>query len=272
MPTQPPVLLVASDTASLNANNLELSALSQRLPARVVTSSYEPDPIHALALIDSADYVVYKDGGEPESPFFNRYRSALLAELGRRTEFSEINLPVVSPDGGRIHLFRLRANVRRLRPGLLLESGLIGATALEAAPADAQFGDVFRLAGLAFERTRNGLRVAYKWRCTRKPDRNYWCFTHVLGSDHQIVGYLDHAILASLPEIRPGDVRVEELQWKSPDKMPANFQLRLGVFDPVSGERLRIGGAPRSDTLALAVTDAGTALSATAAAAMSHHD
>ena len=62
-------LIIGTDSVRFNANNFELAVLDKKLPFRVSTTAYETELNPLLRVLDSAAYFVYKEGGEPVSPF-----------------------------------------------------------------------------------------------------------------------------------------------------------------------------------------------------------
>ena len=37
--------------------------------------------------------------------------------------------------------------------------------------------------------------VRFRWRCFRPPDRDYWCFTHLIDGNGRMVAQHDHRLL-----------------------------------------------------------------------------
>jgi 4-amino-4-deoxy-L-arabinose transferase-like glycosyltransferase len=98
-------LLLGSDRGSFNANNFELTAVAERLPFAINTVAYENDLAAVLNDVDSSPFVVYKDGGEPESPFFGRFHEQMVEHILHDARFTEIPFEGRLPDGGRVRLF-----------------------------------------------------------------------------------------------------------------------------------------------------------------------
>jgi hypothetical protein len=98
------VLLVGSDRGYFNADNFQLSVLQDRIPLEVKTTAYAGNLAELLTEARSADYFVYKEGGEPESPFFNRHTTELLTQLLTSAEWSELPFGRPLPDGGKAHI------------------------------------------------------------------------------------------------------------------------------------------------------------------------
>ncbi len=100
-------LLIASDRGMFNANNFELAAVGGRLPFDVSTLAYEKDLAAVVNAVDSASFIVYKEGGEPESPFFGRFYSDMVEHVRHDARFTEIPFGGGTlPDGGTVRIFR----------------------------------------------------------------------------------------------------------------------------------------------------------------------
>jgi 4-amino-4-deoxy-L-arabinose transferase-like glycosyltransferase len=68
-PGDRPLVLVGTDVATLNPNNVELTVAANLLPLRVETTAHEENLGTVQARIEGASFFVYKEGGQPESPF-----------------------------------------------------------------------------------------------------------------------------------------------------------------------------------------------------------
>jgi 4-amino-4-deoxy-L-arabinose transferase-like glycosyltransferase len=99
-------ILLGSDRARFNADNFQLTAAARRLPFRVETTAYAASLTEALTQAERASYFVYKEGGEAESPFFNRYFPPLLTRLRGTPEWREMRFTLRLPDGGTAHILR----------------------------------------------------------------------------------------------------------------------------------------------------------------------
>ena len=104
-------LLIGTDRALFNADNFQLSAVQDRLPLRVETTAYGERLDQLIAQAGAAEYFVYKEGGEPESPFFNRRALELRRCLQRSPEWIEIPFGRLLPDGGTAHVLRRTAAI-----------------------------------------------------------------------------------------------------------------------------------------------------------------
>jgi hypothetical protein len=106
-------------------------------------------------------------------------------------------------------------------------------------------GGILALTGFSARRTPDDVIVKCRWRCLKRPDRDYWCFTHVIDSQGRLVSQLDHRILGGLPPLQlwnAGDSGIEEIRIRLPAaSSAARLQVRVGLYDPPSGGRLRVG-------------------------------
>ena len=103
-------ILLATDRARFNADNFTLAAVARQLPLHVDTTAYSGSPDDVLRQAEHAAYVVYKQGGEPESPFFNTHSAELLSRLNDSPDWKEMPFARLTPDGGTAHI------IRHLRP------------------------------------------------------------------------------------------------------------------------------------------------------------
>jgi hypothetical protein len=101
-------ILLASDRGHFNADNFQLTATARRLPFVMETTAYVSGVEEALRQSARASYLVYKSGGEAESPFFNRHFSGLLLRVQQQPQWEEMPLLVLLPDGGIAHILRHR--------------------------------------------------------------------------------------------------------------------------------------------------------------------
>ena len=236
----PGKLLVASDTPHFNVNNFALAATERRLPLEVGTSAYEENLDLLLRQLDSADFVIYKDGGsEKGSSFLNKQGDALVRELRGNGDFIELPYRPSLPDGGVARIFRNPPPSSFLRSGASDEDGFPRLT-----DCSVSFDGQIELTGLAVQRSAGSLEVRYRWRCLRPPDREYRCFTHVVDEQDRIVGNLDHEILDGSPPMiawRKGDVAVERRRFRSAAiQQRMKCRLVVGLFHLASGARLPV--------------------------------
>jgi 4-amino-4-deoxy-L-arabinose transferase-like glycosyltransferase len=243
-----PLVMLATDTAEFNINNLELAARQYRLPLNIASSAYETDPSALLARLGSASFVVYKDGGTPEPGGFNRLQKVLLQDVETGEGFREIPFGLPLPDGGVTRIFQ---NVSP--PGLLSEWAFSRARPRSPAIENMQcdFGGQILLTGLGVEHTSSTLVLRLRWRCLKPPMRNYFAFVHILGPDQQPVGHLDHRLMDENPPAlswRPGDEALETMVASlTALQATGAYQIRVGLYYRPTGERLpvKILSSPR---------------------------
>ena len=99
-------LLLGTDRGSFNANNFELAVVRERLPLTVETTAYEKDLGTLIRSVDASAFFIYKEGGEPESTFFNQHFAEILGHVLHSGLFEEIPPSRKLPDGGTAHVFR----------------------------------------------------------------------------------------------------------------------------------------------------------------------
>jgi hypothetical protein len=242
-------VLMASDTPHFNADTLSLAAKEARLPLEFATTAYEEDQHGLPEQIAATTFFIYKEGGsERHAWVLNKLGEAAVSEMRQSGDFAEAwSLPM--PDGGVAHVFQ---NVWR-------NSFVRGSAAEELPESDATFGGLIRLSGVALRAFDGKLEVKYRWQCLRTPDREYWCFTHILDEHNRVIGFLDHPILDGNPSMQswlPGDEAIEHRRLRS-GAIQANrrYALRVGVFHKPSGESLRVTSCHR-----FAIVDDGAAI------------
>ncbi len=153
--------------------------------------------------------------------------------------------------------------------GEALELGAVAVTAparafelpVPAAADPAQFGDLAILAGYevgaAPVRPGEELSLALYWRAEGTTATGYTVFVHLVGPDGEIVAQRDQPPAAgSRPTTGwlPGEIIADDYSLTVPAGAPAGlYRLRLGIYDPATGERLPVGGTntPAGDHLFL---------------------
>jgi 4-amino-4-deoxy-L-arabinose transferase-like glycosyltransferase len=241
------LLLLGTDNVHFNADTFGLAVVEKRLPFEVRTTAYETGLSTLIPLVDSAAYFIYEEGGGLAGPFNIRAADA-VREARESGKFTELPIARKLPGGGVAHVF---ANVS---PDRLTWTGAFLAAGMDrVADCNVTFAGKLQLTGLSMQRTPEGLEVKYRWRCLKRVDRAYWCFTHIVDGKGAIAGYLDHQILHGEPptsQWREGDTAIEKLSFRFSGTQKSKFyRLRLGVFDRASGERLPITASdfPLSD-------------------------
>lgn len=99
-------ILLATDRERFNADNFQLAVMQRQLPLQVETTTYDDSADGVVRHANGAAWVVYKEGGEPESEFFNKYHSELVAWLRRSPDWQEMAFSLRTPDGGTVRIFR----------------------------------------------------------------------------------------------------------------------------------------------------------------------
>jgi len=231
--------LLGTNSLRFNADNFTLAAREGRLPLEIETTAYLSDATRIAEALNRAPYFIYKEGGERDQSNFNTQRDAAIQQARAGGRFAELPMSRALPDGGVVHVL---ANTSAGKPaessGAFLSVGLS-----EIPECKVTFADGIELSGIGVARTAAGIEVSYRWRCVRPMSRNYWCFTHVVDGAGKVIGYLDHRILNGNPPTpawKAGDVAVEKMVFPLAEKDSGAYQLRIGVFDRESGERLAI--------------------------------
>jgi hypothetical protein len=256
-------LLVGADRAGFNANNVELTATALQLPITVETTAHEKDLEALKQRLAQASFFVYKEAGEPESPAFNPFINDLVRSVSNEREFQRIPYDRRFPDGGIARIYK------NMRPGRSLQTPqFVKGGSPNADEFAVDFGGVLALTGFSAFTSAGEMAVRLRWRCLRSPEREYWCFTHLIDRSNRIVAQLDHRLLGGQPPLRTwraGDSGEEEFRLRLPAGTAAGttlagLRLRFGIYDPPSGDRLRIGPLPPSVLPRFSLADRDTAL------------
>ena len=99
-------LVLGTDRGSFNANNFELAVVREHLPLTVETTAYEKDLGTLIRSVDASAFFIYKEGGEPESTFFNQHFAEIRSHVLHSGFFEEIPPSRKLPDGGTARVFR----------------------------------------------------------------------------------------------------------------------------------------------------------------------
>lgn len=112
-------------------------------------------------------------------------------------------------------------------------------------PLTVDFGDGVRLIGWSTRREASGaLRLTLVWQPTATPSREYRVFNHVLGDGDRIVAQRD-GVPVDWTRPTTGWIAGEVIEDSYRIELPAdaaNPRLRIGVYDPTTGQRLRATG------------------------------
>jgi hypothetical protein len=221
------------------------------LPFQIETTAHERNFDTLRQKLAQSSYFLFKDGGEPESPVFNPYIAQLIPLVANDPRYTEILVRSL-PDRGIARIFKNSAPHARSVEGVFSRN---------AAPPDGgpaiDFGGVLSLTSVSTVKTPDSLTVQFRWRCLKPPDRDYWCFTHLIDQKGKILTQLDHRLLGGEPPLlswRTGDSGSEEIRFVLPAGAGASgWRLRFGLYDPPSGKRLTVrslqGAAAREFTL-----------------------
>ncbi len=125
---------------------------------------------------------------------------------------------------------------------------------------NATFGDppLAELIGydLAGERSPGGeLELTLYWQVQNPTDRSYKVFVHLIGPDGRPAAQGDNfPVQGDRPTTtwQPGETLIDTYTIAlSPDLLPGSYPLRIGLYDPASGERLTPvlseAGEPQAD-------------------------
>jgi hypothetical protein len=111
--------------------------------------------------------------------------------------------------------------------------------------ASADFGDVLRLLGYDLDETSDGLQLVLHWQALQRMDESYKMFVHLQaeGSDEIVaqkdVIPRDWAYPTTWWE--KGEVVSDEMGLLLENVPPGGYRLWVGVYQPLTGERLSIG-------------------------------
>ena len=258
-PGRKEIVMLGTDRGYFNADNFELTSVRGRLPFEVTSSARATDLDSLFRSLDSASFFIYKEGGEAESPFYNSYQGALIRQVQGNGRFVELPYHWSLPDGGNVHVFE------NLTPWWSIVKDAFIPSGIEPIPScKVNFDNQIELTGLSIEQSKTHLRVKYRWLCLEPPDRQYWCFTHLLDEQNKTVGFLDHTIVGGEPPMgswKEGDVAMEELQFPiAPSQSQKRLRLLIGLSHVPSGERLTIRSFALPGTSHASLADSHTAL------------
>jgi hypothetical protein len=163
------------------------------------------------------------------------------------------------PDGGFARIYRNLAPARRSPTTQFVSGGIQNSGSFTV-----DFGGIVALTDFSAATTGNETTVKFRWRCLNPPDREYWCFTHLIDHANRIVAQLDHRLLGGqrpLRTWRPGDGGEEEIRLRVlAGVSPAGLRLRFGMYDPASGDRLHVKPLQPPASFRFSVVDQATAL------------
>jgi hypothetical protein len=105
-PGEKKLLMLGTDRGSFNVNNFELAVVREHLPLTLDTTAYQKNVGALLRSVDASSFFIYKEGGEPESTFFNQHSAEILDHVRNSQLFEELSPSRKLPDGGTAHIFR----------------------------------------------------------------------------------------------------------------------------------------------------------------------
>ena len=181
--------------------------------------------------------------------------------LLRGEDFLLLDTRMAEPGGQRLTLYVMRQQ----RP--LQEAGLgtiFGDPALAAADVTPENG-WFRLDGYAFtpETTPGGeLLLELRWQSLRPVDYNYQVFVHLLNAADEKLAQRDGQPVQWLRPTstwQPGETIVDRYGLLLPDDLPnGSYTIAVGLYDPVSGQRLPVSAGPRDYAIEIGPIQVGT--------------
>jgi hypothetical protein len=83
-------------------------------------------------------------------------------------------------------------------------------------------------------------KMTYRWKVEKTPARDYRAFVHFTDAADAIKFQNDFVPDPALSAWAPGEVKQGPFTVKVPDGLSGTFQVRLGLFDPESGQRARL--------------------------------
>jgi hypothetical protein len=257
-PGDSPTLLVATDRQYFNADNINLSVVAHRLPFRVESTAHERSFSVLTDRLALASFLVYKEGGEPESPIVNPHFAEVIHIARQSGEFTEIGTGRPLPDGGIARIFQRIGGLSHLTSKAFVPPNL-------DIPEEfaIKFGGILELTGLSILPSGDALEVRYRWRSRGLDETDYWCFTHVVDPQGNILGQLDHRLLDGSPPLRSwlsGGSALEQLRLPIRQALLQSARLKVGIYDPVSGQRLSIAPLQGRAKVRFSVGDHSTAL------------
>jgi hypothetical protein len=241
--SQRPMVLVAVDRGSLNANNIELTAVALHLPIDVETTAHEQNRGTLISRLEQSAFLLYEEGGAGESRVFNPYIGAVLERARSGGLFTEIPYGRRLPDGGVVRLLERTSN----------------SSAGHAPPEEffIDFGGIVALTGEVVTKADDFATVNYRWRATRPDGHEYWSFTHLIDPSGRIVAQLDQRLPLAGSDISG----LQEIPLGLPTgASSSSLRLRIGVYDPPSGTRLRIAPLSGAPATRFTLADQNTAL------------
>lgn len=118
-------------------------------------------------------------------------------------------------------------------------------------PVERSFGDVARLLGYdlvnPYPRSGESVQVTLYWRSLGSPDRNYQVFTHLVGAEGLVAQHDGAPACAHAPtSLWETGQLIRDEHWIELDEgaLSGRFDLRVGMYDLLTLERLTVDGGP----------------------------
>jgi hypothetical protein len=119
----------------------------------------------------------------------------------------------------------------------------------QMSPVEARLGQVIRLRGYrlaGMPQPGGTLALTLYWEALAPPDGDYTVFAHLVGAADDMLGQEDHPPQGGAAPTStwvPGQVLADHYQISIPTDVPAGAAwLMVGMYDPLSGERLPVTG------------------------------
>jgi hypothetical protein len=221
-----------------------------RLPVYGFFPQGELDPTQAAWAArlrnDYGGLWVLPDGSQPEQSGWER--------LLRGEDFLLLDTRMVEPDGQRLARYAISSDRQLQEAGL---GTIFGDPALTGSPINVGNGWI-RLDGYALtpEVTPGGeLLVALRWESLRAVEKNYQVFVHLLNSADEKLAQRDGQPVQWLRPTstwQPGEEIVDRYGLLLPNDLPTgSYTVAVGLYDPVSGQRLPTSAGPRDYAIEL---------------------
>ena len=101
------------------------------------------------------------------------------------------------------------------------------------------FGDLIQLQQTEIQSTDTGFSLTLWWQTQASPQHDYHVFTHLLDESGQLIAQQDGIPNQSLSPTRiwqPGDIIRDQYHFTVP--WPVNGRVAVGIYDPLTGQRL----------------------------------
>jgi hypothetical protein len=172
----------------------------------------------------------------------------------RGEDFLLLDTRMVEPDGQRLALYATVAHRTLEEAGL---GTIFGDPELASSGINSSNGWI-RLEGYALspETTPGGeLLLALRWESLRPMDKDYQVFVHLLNANNEKLAQRDGQPVQWLRPTstwQPGEKIIDRYGMLLPDDLPSgSYTIAVGLYDPVSGQRLPISAGPRDYAIEL---------------------